>query len=138
MLCLFLAASADTPTADRRGFITPPFVVETPFGRVPTGACLTMRTTDSFLMKIPYPGAQVKYLFPCTEPSFFPVSSGNSRPSQCPAAMSSGPEYRTTPCLPSLDSTVCPIFMSMGAASVGVAWVYRFAHDTRWTVGSNR
>jgi len=63
----------------------------------------------------PYFCVQSKYLFPATDPSFFPLGSSSSTPAQSPSANSVTPLYRRTPNLTPvvlLITTLSPIFSS--------------------------
>lgn len=67
----------------------------------------TCRTPDG-LKNIPYPCAHWKYLSPLTEPSFFPVASSSSTPTQSPVWKCVIPTKRTIATRPSLSSIFCP------------------------------
>lgn len=73
------------------------------------GSC-RMRATPMFRKNMPWPGLQSKYRSPWTEPSFLPVASSNSTPTQRPSAKEVSPMKRITPTRPSLSSTTWPAF----------------------------
>jgi hypothetical protein len=59
-------------------------VVPLLFGACGTGAGCAMTVTAAGLRNIPRPILHSKYLSPCTLPSFFPLSSSSSTPTQSP------------------------------------------------------
>jgi hypothetical protein len=61
---------------------------------------------------IPRPIAQSKYLSPWTAPSFLPLSSSSSIPTQSPSAKAVCPVKRTTALRPSGSRMVCPTAIS--------------------------
>ncbi len=86
-----------------------------PFRAVPfsgldagTGTGCSMIVSAEGRKNIPRPIWQSKYLSPCTLPSFLPLSSSSSTPTQSPVAKCGCPMKRTTAMRPSASSTVWP------------------------------
>lgn len=71
------------------------------------GAGAMMTSVDG-RTNMPWPMAQSKYRSPWTLPSFLPLSSSSSTPTQSPAAKCVWPTKRTTPSRPSGSRTVWP------------------------------
>jgi len=75
---------------------------------------------------MPWPMGHSKYLSPCTLPSFLPVSSSSSTPTQSPAANRVWPTKRMMPFRPSLRRMVCPAASSV--MMVSGPGLRRFGH----------
>lgn len=69
--------------------------------------CSIISTADG-LKNIPRPISQSKYRSPCTLPSFFPLPSSSSTPTQSPGAKCGCPTNRITAIRPSASCTVWP------------------------------
>jgi hypothetical protein len=73
------------------------------------GGC-SMMVTAVGRTNIPLPMSHSKYRSPWTLPSFLPLSSSNSTPTQSPAAKWGCPIYRTVAKRPSVSSMTWPIW----------------------------
>lgn len=72
------------------------------------GGGWAMTATAVGRTNMPLPMAQSKYRSPWTLPSFLPVPSSNSTPTQTPGAKAVSPTKRTTALRPSARRTTCP------------------------------
>lgn len=83
------------------------------------GRACSMMVTAAGLTNMPLPISHSKYRSPWTLPSFFPLSSSSSTPTQSPAAKWGCPMYRTVAKRPSVSSMTWPTWscsVMMGAA----------------------
>lgn len=107
-VCLLAPLTAAEPwmLLGRALFVGTPLPVAA-FGFAFGASCNTLATPDG-RQKMPYPAAHSKYRFPWTEPSFFPLCSSSSTPTQSPVWNDVVPTYRTVPTRVSLSSIFCP------------------------------
>ena len=100
------------PAPARLCLFTPLLPCWTPAGLLspttPLSTALTIRCTPAGLKNMPYPCSHSKYLCPLTEPSFLPVASSSSTPTQSPVWKVVVPTKRTVAIRPSFSSILWP------------------------------